>query len=77
MTADDEELSIQQAAELLNVCQPYLVQLVERGEIPARTVGSRRRLKSPDVLAYGEADQARRLDAVHALAAEAQALGLY
>ena len=74
---DEEEITTGQAAEILHVSRPYLVGLVDRGEIPSRKVGSRRRVRLVDVLLYREVDQARRLQAVRDLAAEAQELGLY
>lgn len=77
IVADDNEITTGRAAELLNVSRPYLVDLVDRGEIPSRKVGTRRRLRLADVLLYRDIDQARRLTAVRDLAAEARELGLY
>jgi excisionase family DNA binding protein len=77
LIVDDQEITTQQAADLLLVSRPYLVGLVDRGEIPSRKVGPRRRLRLSDVLHYREVDQARRLKAAAELAAEAQELGLY
>jgi excisionase family DNA binding protein len=77
VVADTDEITTGQAAELLGVSRPYLVSLIERGDIPARKVGSRRRLRLADVLLYRDIDQARRHAAARDLAAEAQELGIY
>ena len=72
----EEEISTQQAAELLNVSRPYLVKLVESGALPHRKVGPRRRLHLEDVLTFRARLDAQRQAALQALADDLQELGL-
>ena len=70
------EVTTQQAADLLNVSRPYLVQLLEEGGIPHRKVGPRRRIRMADLLSYMQRDEERRRDTLRELTREAQELGL-
>jgi excisionase family DNA binding protein len=71
------ELTTGQAADLLGVSRPTVVDLVDRGAIPARRVGSRRRLLTRDVLAYRARRSTGRRRHLREIGEASEALGLY
>lgn len=71
-----KELSTSEAADLLNVSRPYLVDLLESGKIPFRKIGPRRRVLLEDVMAYKNQIDAQREQTLAELVAQAQELNL-
>jgi len=72
----ESELTTGQAAEIIGVSRPFLVELLEEGEIPFHLVGTHRRVRLADVLAYRQ-ERERRFQVMEELIEETDALGLY
>lgn len=70
------ELTTQEAADLLNVSQSYLINLLKEGKIPFYKVGTRRRILAKDILRYRASIDKKRLKALEALTKQAQELDM-
>jgi excisionase family DNA binding protein len=63
-----------EAAGILKVSRPYLLNLVKKGILPCRMVGTHHRIPTSAVIAY-KRDHAPRRRSLEALSAETQDLG--
>lgn len=73
----DQEFSTQQAADFLNVSRPYLIKLLEQGEIPYIMVGTHRRVRFEDLQQYKQQRDIQRRKFLDELIAESQEMGFY
>ena len=71
------ELTTQQAAEVLNVSRPFVIKLLEQGEIKFRMVGTHRRLLATSVREYFERSQVQQHEAAAELTRLTEEMGLY
>jgi excisionase family DNA binding protein len=74
---DHAEFTTQQAADFLNVSRPWIVKLIERGELAHRMVGTHRRILFSELRAHKEKSNRSADAALDELVADAQAMGEY
>lgn len=70
------ELTTQQGADLMNVSRPFLVRLLQAGDIEYRLVGTHRRIKAASLLDYMRRDDAQRRKAADELTVLTQGMGI-
>lgn len=69
-------LTTQEAADLLGVSRPFVIKLLQNNTLPYQMVGSHRRIKFEDLMAYKRAKDDSREQALRDMAADAQEHGL-
>jgi excisionase family DNA binding protein len=74
---ESSELTTKQAAEVLGVSRPFLIRVLEAGQIPFRKVGRHRRVLMQDVLAYKKTMQIKRRAALDELVKASEDMGGY
>lgn len=70
------KLTTQEAADLLNVSRPYLIKLIEKGELGCEMVGRHRRIDAEKLFAFQERRDDRRTSALTEMAERDAKLGL-
>ena len=70
------ELTTQEAADILNISRPSLIDILDRGELPFRRVRTHRRIRAEDILKYKSQASFQQEVALEELAAYDQELGI-
>jgi excisionase family DNA binding protein len=76
VVAGERELTSQESADILNVSRPYLVKLLEAGDIPFVKTGTHRRIRFSDLMNYKKIRDAERRRGLARLSQLSQEAGL-
>lgn len=69
---ESAELTTTQAADILQVSRPFLITLLNKGQLPYRKVGKHRRIRMEDVMNYKRTIDQEREAVLDQLVADAQ-----
>jgi excisionase family DNA binding protein len=72
-----EELTTQEAADILNISHTYLMTLLEQGDVPFIEVGVHRHIRLDDLIEYKKRRDAQREKAIAEMAQMCQDWGIY
>jgi excisionase family DNA binding protein len=73
----NHELTTQEAADILNVSRPFLIKLLDQGEIPCIKVGKHRRIRLEDLIFYKQHRDNKRRKHLDRLIEITEEAGLY
>lgn len=76
LVPDDEAFTTQAAANYLGVSRPFLIKLLDEGQIPHHLVGSHRRIYFRDLIRYDKARNSRVKQTLNELASYVASEGL-
>ncbi|ETW96134.1 MAG: DNA-binding protein [Candidatus Entotheonella factor] len=77
LVEEDEEVSPEKAAAFLQVSRPYLVRLLDQGEIPFHYVGTHRRITMSELIAYRQRRKIKSKAALQRMTELSEDMGLY
>lgn len=77
VVVQEQEMTTQEAADFLNVSRPYLIKLLEQGEIQYIKVGSHRRVNLLDLMKYKDERDKKRHEGIKELSQFLQEEGFY
>jgi excisionase family DNA binding protein len=72
-----DEMTPAEAAIYLNVSRPYLVKLLDEGQLPFRMVGTHRRIPTVELIRFKQVTRARQRQGMDAVVRLSEELGLY